>query len=190
MDNGEFLQFVSGASVIKAGSDAHMHMHSLARRSSEILRDFNAGLTEEKDVHVVFSQLTEREVDPTFRCFAPFYSECGINIRLGRNVFVNSGCCFQDHAGIEIGDGTLIGHQVVIATLNHATDPARRADMIPKAVKIGKNVWIGAHATILPGVNIGDNAIVAAGAVVTKDVASNTVVGGVPAKKIKNINEV
>ncbi len=190
MNNAEFLKFVAEASVIKAGSEAHRHMHSLAGRASAILREFNAGLICDCDVPAVFSRLTEREVDPTFRCFAPFYSECGINIRLGRNVFVNSGCCFQDHAGIEIGDGTLIGHQVVIATLNHATDPARRADMIPKAVKIGKNVWIGAHATILPGVNIGDNAIVAAGAVVTKDVASNTVVGGVPAKKIKNINEV
>lgn len=102
-------------------------------------------------------------------------------------MFINSGCCFQDHAGIEIGDGTLIGHQVVIATLNHAQDPLSRADMFPKPVKIGKNVWIGAHATILPGVTIGDNAIIAAGAVVTKDVEKNAVAGGVPAKKIKDI---
>lgn len=190
MDNAAFLQFVSGAGVIRAGSDAHLHMHALARRSSDILREFNAGLVDDSDVSAVFSRLTERQVDPTFRCFPPFYSECGINIKLGKNVFVNSGCCFQDHAGIEIGDGTMIGHQVVIATLNHVAEPSHRADMIPEAVKIGKNVWIGAHATILPGVTIGDNAIIAAGAVVTKDVESDTVAGGVPAKKIKNICEV
>lgn len=190
MDNAEFLKFVSGAKEIKAGSEAHEHMHYLARRAGAILSDFNSRYTSERNVVEVFSKLTERKVDESFRCFPPFYSECGINIRLGKNVFINSGCCFQDHAGIEIGDGTLVGHQVVIATLNHVSDPERRADMIPRAVKIGKNVWIGAHATILPGVTIGDNAIIAAGAVVAKDVAENTVVGGVPAKWIKNIKEV
>ena len=165
-------------------------MHYLAKRAAGILSKFNSGQLSDDETVKLFSELTEREVDASFRCFPPFFSECGINIRFGRNVFVNSGCCFQDHAGIEIGDGTLIGHQVVIATLNHVADPARRADMIPKGVRIGKNVWIGAHATVLPGVNIGDDAIIAAGAVVTKDVEAGSVVGGVPAKKIKNVREV
>ncbi len=187
MNNGEFLKYIEGADVIKAGSEAHLKMHELAERAQKITGKINSGFHTPEETVALFSELTQRDVDASFRCFPPFYTECGINIRIGKNVFINSGCCFQDHAGIEIGDGALIGHQVVIATLNHDIYPSNRADMMPKPVKIGKNVWIGAHATILPGVTIGDNAIIAAGAVVTKDVEKNTVVGGVPAKKIKDI---
>lgn len=187
MDNKQFLEFIKNAEVIKAGSEAHLKMHELSARAQKITMRLNYGYHEPEETVRLFSELTESKVDDSFRCFLPFYTECGINIKLGKNVFINSGCCFQDHAGIEIGDGTLIGHQVVIATLNHAQDPLSRADMFPKPVKIGKNVWIGAHATILPGVTIGDNAIIAAGAVVTKDVEKNAVAGGVPAKKIKDI---
>lgn len=187
MDNKQFLEFIKNAEVIKAGSEAHLKMHELSTRAQKITMRLNYGFHEPEETVRLFSELTESKVDDSFRCFLPFYTECGINIKLGKNVFINSGCCFQDHAGIEIGDGTLIGHQVVIATLNHAQDPLSRADMFPKPVKIGKNVWIGAHATILPGVTIGDNAIIAAGAVVTKDVEKNAVAGGVPAKKIKDI---
>lgn len=187
MDNKQFLEFIKNAEVIKAGSEAHLKMHELSTRAQKITMRLNYGFHEPEETVRLFSELTESKVDDSFRCFLPFYTECGINIKLGKNVFINSGCCFQDHAGIEIGDGTLIGHQVVIATLNHAQDPVSRADMFPKPVKIGKNVWIGAHATILPGVTIGDNAIIAAGAVVTKDVEKNAVAGGVPAKKIKDI---
>lgn len=187
MDNKQFLEFIKNAEVIKAGSEAHLKMHELSARAQKITMRLNYGYHEPEETVRLFSELTESKVDDSFRCFLPFYTECGINIKLGKNVFINSGCCFQDHAGIEIGDGTLIGHQVVIATLNHAQDPLSRADMFPKPVKIGKNVWIGAHATILPGVTIGDNAIIAAGAVVNKDVEKNAVAGGVPAKKIKDI---
>lgn len=187
MDNKQFLEFIKNAEVIKAGSEAHLKMHELSTRAQKITMRLNYGFHEPEETVRLFSELTESKVDDSFRCFLPFYTECGINIKLGKNVFINSGCCFQDHAGIEIGEGTLIGHQVVIATINHAQDPVSRADMFPKPVKIGKNVWIGAHATILPGVTIGDNAIIAAGAVVTKDVEKNAVAGGVPAKKIKDI---
>lgn len=187
MDNKQFLEFIKNAEVIKAGSEAHLKMHELSTRAQKITMRLNYDFHEPEETVRLFSELTESKVDDSFRCFLPFYTECGINIKLGKNVFINSGCCFQDHAGIEIGDGTLIGHQVVIATINHAQDPVSRADMFPKPVKIGKNVWIGAHATILPGVTIGDNAIIAAGAVVTKDVEKNAVTGGVPAKKIKDI---
>ena len=102
-------------------------------------------------------------------------------------MFINSGCCFQDQGGIEIGDDCLIGHQVVIATLNHDPTPDRRKSMISAPVRIGRNVWIGSHATILPGVTVGDDAIIAAGAVVTKDVPAGTIAAGVPAKTIKRI---
>lgn len=109
------------------------------------------------------------------------------NITVGKNVFINSGCRFQDQGGITIGDGVLIGHNVVLATLNHDVDPSKRSNMYPAPITIGCNVWIGANATVVPGVTIGDGAIIAAGAVVTKDVPANVIVGGVPAKTIKKI---
>lgn len=190
MDNKQFIGYIENIDHIPAGSDAHIKMHELSERAQKIVAKLNNGVYAPSDIVAIFSELTDTDVDSSFRCFPPFYTECGINIRLGKNVFINSGCCFQDHAGIEIGDGSLIGHQVVIATLNHVMNPSKRADMIPKPVKIGKNVWIGAHATILPGVTIGDNAVIAAGAVVAKDVEKDTVVAGVPARKIKDIKEV
>ena len=86
-----------------------------------------------------------------------------------------------------IEDGVLIGHNVVIATLDHSLDPSHRGNMIPAPIHIGQNVWIGANATICKGVTIGNGAVIAAGAVVTTDVPENTVYGGVPAKLIKEI---
>ena len=125
----------------------------------------------------------------SFALFPPIYTDFGKNITFGKRVFVNSGCCFQDQGGIAIGDGTLIGHQVVFATLDHMLDPADRASMIAHPITVGKNVWIGSHATILSGVTIGDNSVVAAGAVVTKSVPANTVVAGVPARIVKTIEK-
>ena len=133
------------------------------------------------------SRLTGRKVDESFKLFPPFFTDCGKNLRIGKNVFFNSGCKMQDQGGITIGDGTLVGHNVVIASLNHNMDPEKRANITPAPVVIGKNVWIGSNATICPGVTIGDGAVIGAGAVVVKDVPERTVVGGVPAKYIKTI---
>lgn len=135
------------------------------------------------------SKLIGKEVDESFGLFPPFYTDCGKNIEIGKNVFINAGCKFQDQGGITIKDGVLIGHNVVLATLNHNINPNKRGDMQPKPIVIGENVWIGSNSTILPGVTIGKGSIIAAGAVVTKDVDENVVVGGVPAKFIKKIEE-
>ena len=102
-------------------------------------------------------------------------------------MFINACCHFQDHGGVTIGDGCQIGHNVVFATLNHGLAPEDRKHTYPKPIVLGKNVWVGSNSTILQGVTIGDNAVVGAGAVVTKDVAADTVVGGVPARFIKRI---
>ena len=125
-------------------------------------------------------------MDESFTLFPPFTTDCGKNISLGKEVFLNAGCRFQDQGGITIGNGVLIGHNVVLATLNHDPAPARRDWLHPAPIVIGDRVWIGSNATVLPGITIGDGAIVAAGAVVTKDVAPNTVVAGVPARVLKD----
>lgn len=104
-------------------------------------------------------------------------------------MFINMCCCFQDQGGIEIGSGVLIGHGVYIATLNHAFDPSRRGDMTAARVKICDDVWIGSGARILPGVTIGKGAIVAMGAVVTKDVPARAIVAGVPARVTGNVGD-
>ena len=121
--------------------------------------------------------------------FPPFYTDFGRNIHVGKNVFINSCCQFQDQGGIFIGDGCLIGHSVVMATLNHDMIPEKRQNLHHAPIRLGKNVWVGAHATITSGVTIGDNAVIAAGAVVTKNVPANEVWGGVPAKFIKKITQ-
>lgn len=121
--------------------------------------------------------------------FPPFYSDFGKNITLGRRIFINSGCRFQDQGGAVVDDGCLIGHSTVPATLNHDLDPSRRADMHPAPIVIGTNVWIGSNATVLPGVTIGDNAVVAAASVVTKDVPANTVVVGSTARVVRSVTD-
>ena len=137
------------------------------------------------EIRELLSELFGYGVPDTLRVFPPFYTDFGKNIHLGENVFINACCQFQDQGGVWIGDGCLIGHNVVFATLNHDLNPERRQICIPKSIRVGRNVWIGSNSTILSGVKIGDNAVVAAGAVVSKDVEANSIVGGVPAKFIK-----
>lgn len=187
MDLKEYKEYVKTGAKIKGGSEAHMFMHEMSREASRLCHELNDSYHTAEETRELFFRLTGEPAEETFNIFLPFYTEFGRNIHIGKNVFINAGCMFQDHGGIYLDDGCLIGHNVVIATLNHVMEPEDRSSMIPGAVRIGKNVWIGAGSTILPGVTIGDGAVVAAGAVVAKDVEANTVVGGVPAKFIKNI---
>ena len=142
-----------------------------------------------EEIREIMGRLTGKKIDPAFRLFPPFYTDFGKNITIGRDVFINSGCHFQDQGGIEIGDGALIGHNVVLATINHDLDPAMNRKNHYAPIKIGAHVWVGSNATILSGVSIGEWSVVAAGVVVTKDVPPMTVVGGVPARIIKKITK-
>src|SRR3954468_13531305 len=160
-------------------------MHAAAQDALRIVAEINTGYRTPDEVRALLRELTGRAVDESVAVFPPFYSEFGKNLRLGRGVFINMGCRFQDTGGITIGDGALIGHGSTLTTLNHAVDPDRRADMIPAPVVLGRNVWLGASVTVLPGVTIGDGAIVGGGAVVTKDVPAHAIVAGVPAKLIR-----
>ncbi len=166
-------------------------MIQFMRRQSDISRriqfELNCNYHTPAEVRGLFSKIIGQEMDDGFTLFPPFYTDYGRNTHIGENVFINSCCHFQDQGGIFIGNGCLIGHCVVLATLNHDLDPTKRQNLRHKPIRIGNGVWIGAHATVTAGVTIGDNAVIAAGAVVTKDVPANMIAGGVPARIIKSI---
>lgn len=143
----------------------------------------------QEEIRRLMSKLFGYEVPETFRVFPPFNTDFGRNTKVHDNVFINAGCQFQDQGGIEIGEGSLIGHNVVLATLNHELNPSRRQICVPSPIKVGKNVWIGSNSTILPGVKIGDNSVIGAGSVVTKDIPSGVVAVGNPCKVLREITE-
>lgn len=189
MNLNEFLEHLNHGKAVVGNSELHKFMHQLSQEAMKITTELNCSYHEPEEIRILFSKLTGKPIDETFSIFLPFYTDCGKNITIGKNVFINSGCRFQDQGGIVIGDGTLIGHNVVLTTLNHDFSPEKRITMHPAPIIIGKKVWIGANVTIVPGVKIGDNTIIAAGAVVTKDIPANVVAGGVPAKIIKSLEE-
>lgn len=183
----DFLDKMNSGEEIVAGSDYHLFMHGLSQEAIRITSEMNSGYHTPEELVALMRELTGQPELPPFGLFPPFTTDCGKNIHLGQNVFINSGCRFQDQGGIYIGDNALIGHNAVLATLNHSENPAKRGNLIPSPIRIGKNVWLGANVTVLPGVTIGDGAIIAAGAVVSRDVAANTIVGGVPARKLRDV---
>ena len=141
------------------------------------------------EIREVLSQITGSDIDESVAVFTPLYINYGKHTKIGKNVFINFDCVFLDLGGITIEDNVLIAPKVSLLSEGHPTDPNYRQSLVPGQIHIKKNAWIGAGATILPGVTIGENAVVAAGAVVSKDVPANTVVGGIPAKHIKNISK-
>jgi acetyltransferase-like isoleucine patch superfamily enzyme len=161
--------------------------NGLSQEALQITMEMNNKYHTPEEIVELFSELTGKQVSRTFRLFPPFYTDCGKNITIGENVFINACCKFQDQGGITIGNGVLIGYNVTLATLNHNENPAKRQNIYPKPIKIGDNVWIGSNVTILPGVTVGSGAIIGAGAVVTKDVPDNTVAAGVPARIIRKV---
>ena len=142
------------------------------------------------EVRALFSDLIGKKVDDSFLLIPPFYTTGGVDIRIGSNVFVNQNCTFYDLGGLDIADDVMIGPNVSIITTGHPLEPSqRRVATIGKPIVIEKSVWIAAGATIIGGVTVGENSVVAAGSIVTKDVPPNTLVGGNPAKVIRSIGD-
>ena len=142
------------------------------------------------EVRAFFSELIGKKVDDGFLLTPPFYTTGGVDISVGRNVFVNQNCTFYDLGGLAIGDEVMIGPNVSIITSGHPLEPSqRRAFVVAKPIVIERNAWIAAGATIIGGVTVGENSVVAAGSVVTKDVPPNTLVGGNPARVIRSIGD-
>lgn len=141
-------------------------------------------------VRELFSELIDRKVDDTFMLIPPFYCAYGLDIRIGQKVFINQCCTLYDMGGVDIGDHVMIGPNVNIITTGHPLAPSeRRAYIEARPIVIENNVWIATGATILGGVTVGENSVVAAGAVVTKDVPPNSFVAGVPAKVVRSLEE-
>ena len=182
-----FVERMNSGDEVEAGSDVHQLMTAASERAMRITSRMNAAFDSLSDTRTQLEELWMCKLPEGVGLFPPFTTDCGLNTHVGEGVFINAGCRFQDQGGIYIGDRALIGHNCVIATLNHDMDPAKRANLIPAPVHIGADAWLGANVTLLPGVTVGEGAVVAAGAVVTKDVPARTVVGGVPAKVIKQL---
>ncbi|KVG64940.1 sugar O-acetyltransferase [Burkholderia pseudomultivorans] len=140
------------------------------------------------EVRTLFAELIGKPVDASFVLIPPFYTTGGPDITVGRNVFVNQNCTFYDLGGLDIADDVMIGPNVSLITSGHPLEPSkRRAFVVAKPIAIGRNVWIGAGATIIGGVTVGENAVIGAGSVVTRDVPPNVLVGGNPARVIRAV---
>ena len=186
MTLNEFLEYVKTRRPLDT-SEIYRFMDTMSDEARRLTFALNSAYHSQEEINALLRELFGRPVGRGFKMFPPFYTDFGKNTHIGDNVFINACCHFQDHGGVFIGDCCQIGHNVVFATLNHGLKAEDRRTMTPAPIVLGKNVWVGSNSTILQGVTVGDNAVIAAGAVVTKDVAANTVVGGVPARKLKDI---
>lgn len=187
MELEAFLQHVKERKPLNT-PEIYEFMNRASDEARRITFELNGAYHSMPEVRDLFARLFGKPVDPSFRVFPPFYTDFGKNITVGKNVFINACCHFQDQGGITLGDNCLVGHNVVFATLNHGFAPEERQSMLPAPIVVGRNVWIGSNSTILQGVTIGDNSIIAAGSVVTKDVPANAIVAGVPARFIRSIS--
>lgn len=186
----ETLEYLnSGEATIEEVDLIVKTMRETTQETLRLTAELNGTYHTPSEVRALFSRIIGKPVDEEFTLFPPFTTDFGKNIHVGTNVFINSGCRFQDQGGIFIGNDALIGHNVVLATLNHGIAPARRQALAPAPIHLGDCVWIGSNATVLPGVSIGSNSIVGAGSVVTKDVPENCIVAGVPARLLRRLTE-
>lgn len=166
-------------------------MVTSVKRAASITARLNMLTCNDADeVRALFSELIGKKVDDSFALSPPFYATGGADTSIGRNVFINQNCTFYDLGGIHIADDVMIGPNVSLITSGHPLEPSqRRVCVVAKPIVIERNVWIAANVTIIGGVTVRENAVVAAGSVVTKDVPANTLVCGNPAKVIRQIED-
>lgn len=179
-----FERLRNGETIASNDSQA-FKMREASFSTKKLLLQMNNS-SDPAEIRNLLGEITGSEIDESVAVFTPLYINYGKNIKIGKNVFINFDCVFLDLGGITIEDNVLIAPKVSLLSEGHPVSPEERQSLVPGHIHIKKNAWIGAGATILPGVTIGENAVVAAGAVVSKDVPDNTIVGGVPAKIIKS----
>ncbi|EQA5567611.1 DapH/DapD/GlmU-related protein [Listeria monocytogenes] len=174
---------------ILQGSDLLDEIHEVKQNNEQLIIELNTKYHSKKEVIKYLSDITGKPVDPSVDVSLPFYSDFGKHITFGKNIFINLNVTFVDLGGITIEDNVLIGPGARLVTVNHLVSPKKRRGLRVAQICVKKNAWIGANATILSGVTIGENAIVAADATVTRDVPANVIVAGSPAKQIRKIIE-
>lgn len=180
-----FERLRKGVTILPNDPEAYK-MREASYRTKKLLVQMNNS-SNPSEIRNLLSQITDTEIDDSVTVFTPLHINYGKHTKIGKNVFINFDCTFLDLGGITIEDNVLIAPKVSLLSEGHPTSIENRHSLVPKPIHIKKNAWIGANATILPGVTIGENAIVASGAVVSKDVPDNTIVGGIPAKILKTI---
>ncbi|WP_258436943.1 sugar O-acetyltransferase [Helicobacter monodelphidis] len=161
---------------------------SIIKQTLQLTNKLNNGIHSDEEVRAIFSEIIGQKVDESVWILPPFYVDYGRNIRVGKRFFMNQNCTFMDRGGITIGDDVFIAPKCNLTTINHDFNPYNRRATFCKPIVIGDRVWIGIGATICPGVTIGENSIIAAGSVVTKDIPPNVIVGGNPARVIKKLD--
>lgn len=186
IENTDILKRLKTGKIVKSSDPEFDIINDVVARTLKLSKQLN-DCDNVDDVRIILSDIIGSEINHNTIVFPPFYTNFGKFIKIGSNVFINHACTFLDMGGITIEDDVLIGPKVNLITENHPIHPLERSAIVTKPIHIKAKSWIGAGATILPGVTIGKNSIVGAGAVVTKDVADDTIVGGNPAKLIKKI---
>lgn len=188
MQTEEYKALTARREYIAAGSEAHRFMTDAAREAQRITAQINGAYHSAEELRALFSELTGNAWTIRSGCFLPSIpTSAGISAS-GRAYLSIRGAVFRIRAALNWATVVLSGIRSS-SRRSITTSIPKRGGMYPAPVRLGNNVWVGAHATILAGVTVGDNAVVAAGAVVTKDVPANAVVGGVPARIIKMIGE-
>jgi acetyltransferase-like isoleucine patch superfamily enzyme len=180
------LERLRSGGPIRLNDPEYTEINKVIGRTVKLSQKLNTSVDIDS-VRDILGEIIGAKIENSTTIFTPFYTNFGIFTSIGKNVFINHACSFLDMGGITLEDDVLIGPKVNLITENHPMDPTDRRALITKPIVIKRNAWIGAGATILPGVTVGENSVVAAGSVVSKDVLANTVVGGIPAKVIKTI---
>lgn len=181
-----FVRDLAGE-VISVQDPEFYKINAVIEQTQKLLAELNNSYHTKEEIRDIFSRLTGRQVDESFELFAPFYTDFGRNIVVGENVFINQNCTFMDRGGITLEDRVLIAPRVNLITINHILAPQSRRDTESRPIHICKNVWLGTGVTVMPGVTVGENTIIAAGSVVTKDIPPGVIAAGIPAKIIKEI---
>lgn len=186
MQTTDIFERLRKGEIIPTDDPQAYRMREASFETKKLLIQMN-NATDPSEIRELLGKITDSEIDESVGVFTPLYINYGKHTKIGKGVFINFDCIFLDLGGITIEDNVFIAPRVSLLSEGHPTSINDRHALIPKPIHIRENAWIGAGATIMQGVTIGENAVVAAGSVVSNDVPANVIVGGVPAKIIKSI---